>query len=122
MKIKSPSLKLVKDKAKTIESKAPPLSKREAQTKINEIAKESSAIFYGTHGAGQKNIRDFTLSDIVEILRDGIIREDPRLGQYGDWCYKIEAHKFRGGRGAAVVTIIQDSKNKLFVKTVMWID
>ena len=103
--------------------KTPPISKREAQTTINTLARDSYNVFIPPleHAEQRKDYRDFTDSDIIEILRDGIIREDPRW-EKGEWKYKLEVVGFRGRIGAAVVTMIMKQKTELRVVTVMWLD
>lgn len=100
----------------------PALSKREAQEKINALAKDSSNIIIPNSGhAEERMIRDFTRKDIIEILAEGVVKREPKLGKHGDWSYTVEIYRFRGNRDAAVATIIL-KENKLFVKTVFWVD
>lgn len=98
------------------------MSKLDAQKKINNLAKDSSLVFITEKGHAEERMdqRDFTRSDIIDILREGIIIEDPSWRK-NDWCYKVQIKGFRGRIGAAVVTVIYEN-SKLFVVTVMWLD
>lgn len=101
-----------------------PLPKREAQEKINTIAKDTSRIFIPErqHASERSELRAFTRSDIIEILREGIIVSDP-VFENGRWRYKVEYARFRRHPyGAAVVTIIRKKEQDLLVVTVMWLD
>lgn len=103
--------------------KPAPLDGRAAQSLINTLASDSFNVFIpnGQHGEERMMGRDFTLPDIIEILREGIIREEPRW-ESGTWKYKVEVIGFRGRIGAAVVTLIMKNKTELRVATVMWLD
>lgn len=63
--------------------------------------------------------------EVIEILQEGIIREEPRwLGN--TWAYKLEYPRFRRRPfGAAVVVIIREKdtgEKYLRAVTVMWLD
>lgn len=64
--------------------------------------------------------RGFVYNDMLTILRDGIIMDEPELRD-GKWSYKIRFHKFNGNRDAACVVGIKNME-KLTVITVMWVD
>jgi hypothetical protein len=65
--------------------------------------------------------RNFTIIDVLDILTEGIITEDPIQKESGDLVYKIEVLNFRGGRSAAAITMIKKDE-KIYVITVMWLD
>jgi hypothetical protein len=89
---------------------------------INGVAKDTSNIIISTHAVERLKERDFLFEDVIDILRDGVVMEEARKEEKtGNWSYLVTNMRFRGGRNAAAVTIVQQD-NKLFVKTVMWRD
>lgn len=94
--------------------------KRDAQEKINKLAIDSSNVAISTHAIERMSQRDFMRTDILDILKNGIIAEEPEKRKNGDLHYKVECRKFRGGRDAAVIIAIRE--DKLIVITVMWLD
>lgn len=108
------------------------LTKHDAQQLINTLAMQSEnvVIYHNGHAMQRQAERDFTRQDIITILREGIIREEPVFTK-GSWRYKIEILGYQKRIGAAVVTLIvdhapkiQDAEHakKLHVVTVMWKD
>ncbi len=71
------------DKVVNISSKhkiPAPHSKRKAQEIIHSIAEDGSNVSYTKH-AVERMSRGFTYNDMLTILRDGIIREEPRYNE-----------------------------------------
>lgn len=103
---------------------SPPFSKRDAQELINKAAQDSSKVKIpeGQHAQERGDWRDFTRSEIIEILREGIIRSEPVfVGNH--WRYKVEFPRFRARPfGAAVVAILRIEENDIITVTVMWLD
>ena len=95
-------------------------SKRSVQYKINKLSTNSSNVVLSTHARERMSERNFTITDVLEILSEGIIMEDPKKRESGDLSYKIESLNFRGGRSAAAIVVIK--KDRVYVLTVMWID
>lgn len=95
------------------------LTNYEAQVLINELAEKTSNIIIpvGQHGSERIIQRGFTRADVVHILRNGVIAEEPRKSGKR-WKYKLELIGYQG-KGAAVVTLIMKN-NKLLVATAMW--
>lgn len=98
-------------------------SKREAQEIIHKLAEEDSAnIFYTQHVKDQMISRGFTYNDILMILKEGIIRIEPRYNEKKRlWAYRLDSLNFTGSRDAGCVVAIQQ-KGRLQVVTIMWID
>ncbi len=99
--------------------KPAPHDKRKAQEIINKAAEDSGNVIYTIHAKKQMAKRGFILNDVLTILRDGIIRKEPRYDvEKRSWEYKVEFLKFDGERDAACVVVIQ-KKAKLYIITVM---
>lgn len=95
--------------------------KRKAQEIINNIAENPDNVSYSAHAREQMR-RGFTYNDMLTVLREGIIREEPRYSEEKrSWTYRVDFIKFDDNRDAACVVAIQ-KKAKLHVVTVMWID
>lgn len=96
-------------------------SKRNIQDKINKLSIDSSSVALSTHAKERMFERNFTIMDVLEILSEGIIIENPTQSESGNLRYKIESPNFRGGRSAAAIVVIKKDE-KLLVVTVMWLD
>lgn len=96
-------------------------SKRNIKDKINKLSINSSNVALSRHARERMSERNFTITDVLEIISEGIIIEDPTQRESGDLSYKIESPNFRGGRSAAAIVVIKKDE-KIFVVTVMWID
>lgn len=98
------------------------LSKLEAQDFIHSLAQQSANIKYTAHARERIKLRGFTLRDVERILQRGIIMQEPRLGEHGDWSYLVQYIGLEGrSREAGCVTMILRNK-ALLIKTVEWID
>jgi hypothetical protein len=99
-----------------------PMPKREAQELVNKLALQDRVFIPDAqHAEERRQEREFTRSEIVEILREGVIQDEP-VFKNGRWRYKLILTGFRRRIGAAVVTIIRDKEQDLLVVTVMWLD
>lgn len=92
-------------------------SKRTIQEKINKLANDSSNVAFSLHARERMLERDFTTKDVLDILKEGVITEDP-VRESGNLKYKVESPHFRGGRNAAAITVI-NKEEKIIVVTVM---
>ena len=93
----------------------------DAQKHINKVAEDSANIILTKHAKDRMYERDFSVSEVYQILRTGIIREKPQKEKKGGWSYQVEAIGFCDNRDAAVITVIM-RENELVIKTVMWLD
>lgn len=99
-----------------------PLDKLSAQKCISEIAQDTSRIKYTVHVAKRMEERGFSVRDVERILLKGIIVDEPRLSEKGEWSYLVRYVGLEGrNREAGCATIIVKNK-KLVIKTVEWID
>jgi hypothetical protein len=97
------------------------LTRPVAQKRIREIAVNSKNIIWGSqHATERMEQRGLFNQDVLRILRNGFIDEDPEKTSYGEWKCKMTL-KIRGGRVAGVVVIIL-LDGRLFPKTVEWED
>jgi len=103
--------------------KPQPQSKRDAQEIIHQLAeKDSGNIYYTRHVKEQMLERGFTYNDILTILREGVIKIEPRYNEKKRlWAYRLDFVNFTGSRDAGCVVAIQQ-KGRLQVVTIMWID
>lgn len=98
------------------------IDKRKATGIINKLAEDGNNVKYSVHAKERLVERGFTYNDMLTILRDGVVREEPQYDEdKQSWTYSVDFIKFNGNRDARCVAAIQ-KKNKLFVITVMWID
>lgn len=94
---------------------------RDATRLINTLAKDSAKIFLLPHARQREQQRDFIRKDIEEILRYGMVYNEPVKDEHGCWRYLVKCPRFRGIRDAAAVTVIQKDDN-LVIITVEWVD
>jgi hypothetical protein len=90
-----------------------------AQTRINELAKDTFRVALTFHAKARMAERDILIGDVYRVLRTGICLNDPKPSERGGWECKI-VMKLRGGRTVGVVTILLEQK--LRIKTVEWED
>jgi hypothetical protein len=91
-----------------------------AEQRVRATAKDSDNVIFSEHALERMEERGFDDIQVLEILRTGMVTEQPTLTEFKEWKCKIEK-KLRGGREAgAVVIILQNAK--LFIKTVEWED
>lgn len=102
------------------QNKPSPLSKRDAQDVIQKLAEDTGNIRITSHANERIDQRGFVFNDVLTILRNGIIHEEPRFEKH-NWKYRLDFTQFDSYRDAACVVSIQ-KKGKLDVITVMWID
>lgn len=81
---------------------------------------ESDNVIFGDHVFDRMEERGITDIQILDILRTGIVLEQPTKTEYGEWKCKI-IKELRGRRDAGVIVIIL-TNSKLFLKTVEWED
>ncbi len=93
----------------------------EAETLIRERARVTANVIIGDHAFDRVEERSITQVDVYEILRTGMVDEAPQKNLDGDWEVTV-VKRMPGTRRAGVVTIIFRESNKLFVKTVEWMD
>jgi hypothetical protein len=94
----------------------------EAQDKIHALAEDSKNIHYTHHARLRLRERSFSIRDAETILRKGIIIDEPRRGETGDWSYLVRYYGLEGKkREAACATIILQN-DTLLIKTIEWVD
>lgn len=91
-----------------------------AEQIVRERAKDSANVILGAHARERMVEREITDIEVIRVLRQGTIMEQPEKMEHGEWKCKV-VMKIRGERDAGVVTIILLS-DKLFIKTVGWED
>lgn len=93
----------------------------EAETVIRERAADTSKVVFSTHAFERVDDRTITIIDAYRILRSGFVEEPLQKNINGDWEARV-TKRMPGSREAAVVTIVFREEDKLFIKTVMWVD
>lgn len=93
----------------------------EAERIVRERAQTTANVLFSRHAFERIEERSITIVDAFRVLREGYVHEPLRRNPDGDW-EAVVARKMPGSREAAVVTIVFRDKDKLFVKTVMWMD
>lgn len=93
----------------------------EAERIIKERASATENIIFTTHAYDRVDERSIIQADVYRILREGYVDEIPEKDRHGGWTTTIKK-RIRGGREAAVVTVIFKESDNLIVITVMWVD
>jgi hypothetical protein len=97
----------------------------EAERVIRARVKNTGNVVIGTHALQRVNERfsslAFTTEDIYWILETGSIPERPTRENAREWKV-IVVKRMPGTREAGVVTLIATDSDRLFVKTVEWMD
>ena len=96
------------------------LTRTVAERRIHAIAKDSDGIIFSNHALERMYQRGIDDIQVLEILRTGMVIDDPTLTERNEWKCKI-VKKLKGGREAGVITIILHS-GRLFIKTTEWED
>lgn len=91
-----------------------------AEKRIRATAMDSNNVILSDHALERMEQRGFVDVQVFEILRTGVIVENPTQTQFREWKCKV-IKKLRGAREAGVITIILQN-GKLWVKTVEWED
>jgi hypothetical protein len=91
-----------------------------AEKRIRAAAANSDNVIISFHALDRMEQRDIFDVQVFEILRTGIVVENPELTEYNEWKCKV-LKKLRGARAAGVITVIMQT-GKLFIKTVEWED
>lgn len=84
------------------------------------VAANGSRFITSSHAKAQMRRREFDSLDLLRILRNGFVNDDPIKTKYGEWKCKV-VFRLKGNRDAGVVTIILID-GSLFIKTVEWED
>jgi hypothetical protein len=93
------------------------LEPKNAERKINEIAKLGS-ISYTAHFFDRMRERDYDFQDLDLVLSTGKVRKPPEWNSdHNNWKYKMEGNVVEGEKATVVVTIL--SHNELLCITVM---
>lgn len=91
-----------------------------AEKRIRALAAESDNIAWSNHALLRMNEREIFDSDVLRILRGGMIMGTPEETPRGEWKCKMVL-RLRGSREAGVLAIIL-KKGGLLIKTVEWED
>jgi Domain of unknown function (DUF4258) len=91
-----------------------------AEKRIHETASITERIIWGEHALKRMDERGITDVQVLEILRTGMVVDQPAKTERDEWQCKI-IKELRGKRKAGVVVIILH-KGRLFLKTVEWED
>ncbi len=95
-----------------------PLSPTDATNKIREIAMDSGNVAITDHTIERMQERDFSMRDLLELLRNGYVDDEPEYNaETQEYKYKIA--RVVDTRTAAAITIIINNE-KLLVITIMW--
>lgn len=94
------------------------LTPSEAQEKIRGIAKFGSIIPTFHINSESCPDRNYDLQDVEEVLKNGIVNEQPEFDdKYENWKYKVEGKAIDGDE-AIVITVIL-SHRELLAITIM---
>jgi len=98
----------------------PKINAEQAEKTIHEIAVNPINIILTDHAKERMEERDFSISDLLYVLRDGYVDEEPLIDQdKGSYVCKI-THKLNSVRHAGVITAIIDKNKKLLIITMEW--
>jgi len=96
------------------------LTSKIAEKRIREAALLSQNVIFSDHAFERMDERGITDIQVLDILRTGMVLEEPEKTSQGEWKCKI-IKELRGRRDAGVIVIII-TNGKLFLKTVEWED
>jgi hypothetical protein len=96
------------------------LHAKDAERVVRDRAKNPANIIFGTHALERTGERSITVDDVFEILESGHVDGSPVKTAQGEWKCTF-TRRMAGARSAGVVTIIF-RRDKIFIKTVMWMD
>lgn len=93
----------------------------EAERVIRDRARATKNILIGEHAFDRVEERSITQNDVYTILRTGHVSGHAQRNIHGDWEVVV-TKRMPGTREAGVVVIVFMEREKLFVKTVEWMD
>jgi uncharacterized protein DUF4258 len=96
------------------------LTRAVAEARIRSLAADSDNVIFGTHCLERMDQRGIVDTQVLEILRTGMVAENPSQTKTREWKCKV-TKKLRGAREAGAITIILHN-GRLFVMTVEWED
>jgi len=91
------------------------LSKPEAAAVIKEIAQDADRIVPVGHGRRRMRERDFTITQVVRVVRAGYIDGDPWLDEHGNWRVDMRG---RSAGEEITVGLAIEWRTKLLIITV----
>lgn len=91
------------------------LSKPEAAAVIKEIAQDADRIAPVGHGRRRMRERDFTIMQVVRVVRAGYIDGDPWLDEHGNW--RVDMRGWAAGEEITVCLAIE-WRTRLLIITV----
>lgn len=95
-----------------------PLTPEEATNRIREIASDSANVLVATHAQERMEERDFTMRDLLELLRNGYVDDEAQYNaEKNEYKYKIT--RVVDSRTAAAITVILNNQ-RLLIVTIMW--
>jgi hypothetical protein len=90
---------------------------------IHEISKNPSEIAYKLHAKERMEERNILTGDVLYVLRNGYVYEDPEPATRGFFRYKVEYVSPNSGKRTLRVVVLADEKQRsLKIITVMFVD
>jgi uncharacterized DUF497 family protein len=97
------------------------LTSQAAKKRVNALAKKTDNLIWTIHVQEQMEKRGIQADDVLKILRQGDVEEEPEAAKKeGEWKVKI-VEKLETGRVAGVVTVITKG-SRLVLVTTEWED
>ncbi|MFQ5970703.1 MAG: DUF4258 domain-containing protein [Alphaproteobacteria bacterium] len=93
----------------------------QAEELVHQRARDTSNIGWHPHALERQDERAITTVEVLRILRTGHVEGEPELLDHGDWKV-IMTKRMPGTREAGVVTVIFREGERLYVRTVEWMD
>lgn len=93
----------------------------EAERLVRERAADTKNVVFSAHAFERIKDRSITRKDAQRILLSGYVDGDPGKTENDEWKVVV-VKRMAGTREAGVVTIILNDDQRLFVKTVEWMD
>lgn len=93
----------------------------EAERLVRERAADTKNVVFSAHAFERIKDRSITRKDAQRILLSGYVDGDPDRTENDEWKVVV-VKRMAGTREAGVVTIILNDDQRLFVKTVEWMD
>ena len=94
----------------------------DATKRINACARSDDLnLHYQTHARERLSERGLTMGDVLYVLKNGFVYDDPVLSEHGHYKYAIESKTPNSdGRAVKLIVVAGDTDIKLI--SVMWRD
>ena len=94
----------------------PDIQRQWALDRVRELAGNTRSVNWTMHFLERADEREITLRQVIAVMREGQLAEDPVRDEFGGWKVTLQRHC--AGRLVRVVVAISDT-DELFIVTAM---